>query len=66
MKLLTFDNLCERGWPYSKVHNWRLIRAGKFPAPKKLGFGSNGKNVWTEDEYEAAIKTLLSGAAPTA
>ena len=59
MKLLTFDNLCDRGWPYSKVHTWRLIRAGKFPAPKKLGFGSNGKNVWPAEEYEAALKALL-------
>ena len=61
MKLLTFENLRERGWPYSKVHTWRLIRAGKFLAPKKLGFGPNAKNVWPEDEYEAAIKTLLGG-----
>jgi len=60
VKLLTFETLRERGWPYSKVHTWRLIRAGKFPAPKKLGFGPNSKNVWEEDVYEAAIKTLLS------
>jgi len=59
MKLLTFNNLRERGWPYSKPHTWRLIRAGKFPAPKKLGFGPNSKNVWEEDVYEAAIKMLL-------
>ena len=59
MKLLTFSNLRQHGWPYSKSHTWRLIRAGKFPAPKKLGFGPNAKNVWPEDEYEAVIKTLL-------
>jgi predicted DNA-binding transcriptional regulator AlpA len=63
MKLLTFSNLRERGWPYSKSHTWRLIRAGKFPTPKKLGFGPNAKNVWPEDEYEAVIKTLLGGRA---
>jgi predicted DNA-binding transcriptional regulator AlpA len=61
MKLLTRKDLRERGWPYSQSHTWRLIRAGKFPKPKKLGFGQNAKNVWPEDEYEAAIKTLLSG-----
>jgi predicted DNA-binding transcriptional regulator AlpA len=61
MKVLTHDDIVERGWPYSKSHTWRLIRAGKFPKPKKLGFGPNAKNVWPEDEYEAAIKTLLSG-----
>jgi prophage regulatory protein len=57
---MTFDNLRERGWPYSKSHTWRLIRAGKFTAPKKLGLGPNAKNVWPEDEYEATLKTLLS------
>jgi predicted DNA-binding transcriptional regulator AlpA len=61
MKLLTYANLRERGWPYSKPHTWRLVRGGKFPAPKKLGFGPNAKNVWAEDEYEAAIKALLNG-----
>jgi predicted DNA-binding transcriptional regulator AlpA len=65
MKLLSFEGLRERGWPYSKVHTWRLIKAGKFPQPKKLGLGDNGKNVWTEEEYDAALKTLL-GEAPAA
>jgi predicted DNA-binding transcriptional regulator AlpA len=61
MKFLTFENLKEqRGWPYSKSHTWRLIRAGKFPKPKKFN-GPNSKNLWPEDEIEAAIKSLLSG-----
>jgi hypothetical protein len=60
MKLLSFNDLRERGWPYSKSHTWRLVRAGKFPAPGKVGFGPNGKNVWEEAVYEAAIKTLLN------
>jgi predicted DNA-binding transcriptional regulator AlpA len=60
MKLLSFDDLRQhKGWPYSKVHTWRLIKAGKFPHPKKLGLGKNGKNTWTEDEYDAALKSLL-------
>jgi predicted DNA-binding transcriptional regulator AlpA len=61
MKVLTYEKLQELGWPYSKSHTWRLVRAGKFPAPKKLGLGPNARNVWPEDEYEAVIKTLLSG-----
>jgi prophage regulatory protein len=65
MRLLSFDDLRQRGWPYSKVHTWRLVRAGKFPAPKKLGLGENGKNVWTEDDVDAALKTLL-GEKPAA
>jgi hypothetical protein len=62
MKLLTFDDLRQRGWPYSKVHTWRLIKAGKFVQPRKFGFGQNGKNVWPEDEYEAALNVLLGKA----
>jgi hypothetical protein len=65
MRLLSFDDLRQRGWPYSKVRTWRLVRAGKFPAPKKLGLGKNGKNTWTEDEYDAAVKALL-GETPSA
>jgi predicted DNA-binding transcriptional regulator AlpA len=61
VKPLTFDNLRERGWPYSKSHTWRLIRAGKFPPPKKMGLGPNAKNIWPEEEYQAAVTRLLSG-----
>jgi prophage regulatory protein len=63
MKLLSFENLRERGWPYSRPHTWRLIKAGKFPKPKKIGFGRNGKNVWTEEEFSAALQSMLERAA---
>ena len=40
-ELLGYDDLKLLGVPYSKVHIWRLIRAGKFPAPVKFGDGPN-------------------------
>jgi prophage regulatory protein len=67
IKLLSFDDLRQqKNWPYSKVHTWRLIKAGKFPHPKKLGLGKNGKNIWTEDEYDAAVRTLLGDESKVA
>jgi predicted DNA-binding transcriptional regulator AlpA len=60
IRLLSFNDLRQqKNWPYSKVHTWRLIKAGKFPHPKKLGLGKNGKNIWIEDEYDAAVAALL-------
>ena len=36
--LLSIDDLKPlKGIPYSKPHLWRLIRAGKFPRPIRLG-----------------------------
>jgi predicted DNA-binding transcriptional regulator AlpA len=38
MKLLSIDELKSvKGVVYSKPHLWRLIRAGKFPRPIRLG-----------------------------
>ena len=38
MKLLSIDELKPvKGIPYSKPHLWRLIRAGKFVQPIRLG-----------------------------
>lgn len=37
-KLLSYEELrSEKGIPYSKVHIWRLERAGKFPKRVRLG-----------------------------
>jgi prophage regulatory protein len=38
MKLLSIAELSPaKGVPYSRSHLWRLIRAGKFPKPIRLG-----------------------------
>lgn len=35
--------------PKSRAQRWRLIRAGNFPKPIKLG----ARNFWIEDEIDA-------------
>ena len=37
MKLLDYDGLAERGIKFSDTHILRLIRAGDFPKPAKIG-----------------------------
>jgi prophage regulatory protein len=44
--------LTEKGvQPRSKAQRWRLIRAGQFPKPIKLG----SRNCWIESEIDAWI-----------
>ena len=36
-RMLTFKDLKDlKGWPYSRQHTHKLIRAGHFPSPEKL------------------------------
>lgn len=52
MKVLDYDGLREKGIPYSRPHLWRLVKAGKFPAPIKWGGARNG---WVEEEIDRFI-----------
>jgi prophage regulatory protein len=61
MKLLSFPELKSvKGIPFSRQHVARLVSAGKFPAPIKLG---EATNAWLEaelDEWlEARVKASL-------
>lgn len=62
VRLYTFRSLKnERGWPYSRQHTQRLIKAGRFPKPKKAPGGSF--NIWTSeqiDEYYAALESTAT------
>lgn len=54
MKLVTKNELTnEMGVPYSHVHIWRLVKAGQFPAPLKLG---PRKVAWLRSEVEEWIE----------
>lgn len=58
MRVLNYDDLKPvKGIPYSKPHLWRLVKAGKFPAPIKWGAGRNG---WVEDEIDAYIEAKIA------
>jgi predicted DNA-binding transcriptional regulator AlpA len=59
MRLIDAKGLKERkGLDYSDTHRDRLIKAGKFPKPIKLGPGR--KNHWNEDEIDALIAAMLA------
>jgi prophage regulatory protein len=53
MKIFSYADLAsERGIRFSKVHLWRLERAGKFPKRVPLGVARHG---WLETEIDEWI-----------
>jgi prophage regulatory protein len=55
VKLLSIDELKSvKGVAYSKPHLWRLIRAGKFPKPIRLGAN---RIAFPENEIDAWVKS---------
>jgi predicted DNA-binding transcriptional regulator AlpA len=42
-RLLDYEGLAGKGIKYSRAHIWRLIRAGRFPKPVKIG----DRNTWS-------------------
>ena len=64
MKLLDYEALAEKGIKFSDTHIWRLIRAGEFPKPVKIG----NRNHWVETEIDQYVADKLAqrdGAAVT-
>ena len=57
MRFVTYDGLREKGITYSKPHLWRLIKAGRFPAPVK---GLGPENVWPESEVDSVVANRLA------
>jgi prophage regulatory protein len=55
MQLLDYAGLAEKGIRFSDTHIWRLVRAGKFPKPVKIGC----RNHWVESEVDQYIAGLL-------
>lgn len=64
MRLLSYEDLKAKGIGYSRVHLWRLVRAGKFPAPVKLADGY--RNSWVEEEVDALIAARMAARATAA
>lgn len=50
MKFIHYQQLRERGITFTRVHLNRLIKAGDFPPPVRLGGNSIA---WVESEIEA-------------
>jgi prophage regulatory protein len=58
MRLLSIDELKSiKGIVYSKSHLWRLIRAGKFPRPIRLG---KNRIAFPEHEIEDFLKAKIA------
>jgi predicted DNA-binding transcriptional regulator AlpA len=49
-KYVTFTELHEFGYGFSRQHLRRLIAAGRFPEPIRLGLGERGRVQWDESE----------------
>jgi prophage regulatory protein len=59
MHLLGYNELkAKKGINYSRTHIWRLIKAGRFPRPIKMGGGA--RNSWVEEEIDAFIAALIA------
>ena len=60
MRLLSFPELkSAKGIPYSRAHTHRLIKAGRFPKPLKMG-GPQGRNSWLEAEVDQYLERLIA------
>ena len=58
MKLLSMAELkSEKGVSYSRPHLYRLMKAGKFPQPVKLG---ENRNAFVETEIDAWLETKVA------
>jgi prophage regulatory protein len=54
--LLRFEGLASKGIDYSRQHVDRLIKAGTFPRPIKLG---KNRNAWIEEEIDAYVEARI-------
>jgi prophage regulatory protein len=50
----------EKGIKFSRQHLMRLINAGKFPRPVKLGGNPLGGNSWLESEIDEYLERCLA------
>ncbi len=58
MRLLSTDDLkSEKGISFHRCHLFKLVRAGQFPKPVKIG---ENRNAWIEAEVDAWIKGRIA------
>ena len=57
LKILSLKDLRERGILYSRVHIGRLVQAGKFPTPIKVGQNRIG---WVESEIDEWLNAKIA------
>lgn len=57
MRMLDLSDLQTKGIKYSRQHLHRLIKAGKFPKPVKLG---ENRNAWVETEIDEYLASRVA------
>lgn len=58
MRILAFEQLKpEKGIPHCRQHLHRLVRAGRFPKPVKIGIARNG---WIEAELDEWLEKRIA------
>ena len=57
LRILSLSDLRELGIYYSRVHIYRLVKAGKFPAPIKVGQNRIG---WIESEIDEWLNVKIA------
>jgi prophage regulatory protein len=57
MRMLDDAALREKGIKFSRQHRQRLIKAGLFPAPAKMGANTNA---WLEAEIDAWLQDRVA------
>jgi prophage regulatory protein len=57
MRILDLSDLRDRGIKFSRQHIHRLVAAGKFPGPVKIGAATNG---WVEAEIDAYLANCIA------
>lgn len=57
MQVVDYAGLRDRGITFSKAHLWRLVKAGKFPKPFKIG---DARNVWLSQWIDAYIEERVA------
>jgi prophage regulatory protein len=58
MRLLSTAELStEKGISFHRSHLFKLVRAGRFPKPVKIG---ENRNAWVEAEVDAWIKGRIA------
>ena len=62
-EVIDWKGLQALGWPYSRTHTWRMMKAGKFVRCFKLGNTRNSHPVWWRREVLAWLAERQQAAA---
>jgi prophage regulatory protein len=57
MRMLSDEDLKQKGIKFSRQHRHRLIKAGEFPRPVKLGANTNA---WPEPEIDRYLEQKIA------